>query len=247
MNAAALAGTIVGSLLLPVTGLILLIVGIRKRSAARKQASIGYSPGYPPPPGYLPGYPAAGQPGYGGYPPGYPMPPRPTPPKSAGTGFVVAGMVLLVVGALALVGTLAHAVRHSSRLAIGDCLTNAILTDKPDWRPSSCSNPDAVLQYAANTDSKGDCPDGKRNDSSYLSAEHNGVRMCFAANLLQGQCYASEHDDKTVRQTSCTSGTVRVVKRIDGSTNASACPKRTRALTYTQPKRTYCTERIGSV
>ncbi|KZS67189.1 LppU/SCO3897 family protein [Mycobacterium ostraviense] len=238
MNAAAMAGTIVGSLLLPVTGVILLIAGIRKRSAAREQASIGYSPGYPPP-----AYPAAGQPGYGGYPPGYPMPPQ---PKSAGTGLIVTGIVLLAVGALAVVGTLANAVRHSTRLAIGDCLTNAILTDNPDWRPSSCSNKDAVLQYAANTDSIGNCPDGKRNDSSYLSAEHNGVRMCFAANLLQGQCYASEHDDKTVRQTSCTSGTVRIVKRVDGGTDASACPKRTRALTYTQPKRTYCTERVGS-
>ncbi|VBA49286.1 LppU/SCO3897 family protein [Mycobacterium attenuatum] len=247
MNVAALAGTIVGSLVLPVAGLILLIVGIRKRSTSRRQASIGYPPGYPP----ATGYPGA-QPGYPpppGYPPaaGYPMPPQPVPPKPAGTGLIVTGIVLLVVGALAVVGTLANAVLHSSRLAIGDCLTNSILTDPPDWHPSSCSNSDAVLQYAANADSNGNCPDGKRNDSSYLSAEHNGVRMCFAANLLQGQCYASEHNDKTVRAASCSrTGTVRVVKRIDGSTDASACPKHTRALTYPQPKRTYCTERAGT-
>jgi hypothetical protein len=253
-SAGALVGGILGSIALPVTGLILLIVGIRKRSTARKQGSIGYppgypTPGYPPPPGYPPNYPTPGQPGYAAYPPGggYQMPPpQPPPPKSAGTGFIVTGIVLLAVGALSLVVTLAGAGKHSNRLAIGDCFTNSILSDKPDWHPSSCSNSDAVLQYAANADSNGNCPDGKRDDSSYLSAERAGVRICFAPNLLQGQCYVSEHGDRTARAVSCTtSGAVKVVKRVDDSTDSSACPKHTRAVTYTEPRRVYCTERAG--
>ena len=135
--------------------------------------------------------------------------------------------------------------QRGSSLAIGNCFTNSIASDPPDWTPHGCTDPDAVLEYAANADSNGNCPDGKRDDSAYLSVEHDGVRMCFAPNMLEGRCYASEHGDRSLRNVSCTtSGAVRVVKRVDGSTDAT-CPTRTHAVTYTEPKRTYCAQRAG--
>ena len=252
-SVAALAGRIVGSLILPVAGVILLVVGIRKRSAAGKQAPVGYppanQPGYPPP-GYPPSYQSPGQPGYPPYPPaaGYQMPPPPPRPKPAGTGFIIAGVVLLVLGALGIVGsTLVGGHHEASGPTIGDCYTNAVVSDPPDWSPHSCTDTNAVLQYAADADSSGNCPDGKQASSAYLSVQRQGVRVCFAPNMLEGQCYASEHADKSLRHADCTEPrTIKVVKRVDGSTDKSVCPNHTRAVIYTQPGRTYCTERSGT-
>jgi hypothetical protein len=53
-------GQLIGVLLIPGAGLILLIIGLRKRSTARQQASRGHPPGYSPPLGYPPAYPASG-------------------------------------------------------------------------------------------------------------------------------------------------------------------------------------------
>jgi hypothetical protein len=238
---AYLAGRIMAALVLPTVGVILLVLGIKKRSAARRQVPPGYAPGYPPPPGYPPNYPAPGQLGAPAYPGGYP-PPLPPPAKPAGTGYLVTGVVLLVVGAVAIVLSLVGAASHS-HLSVGDCVTDGILNDKPDWKPSSCTNPDAVLVYAAKADSSGNCPDGKRSDSNYLSVDHEGVRMCFAPNLIEGECYVSDRDAKTIRHASCTTArAIRVVKRVDGSNDASDCPKHSRPVKYTEPKRLYCTE-----
>jgi hypothetical protein len=148
---AGMLGQIAGLLVFPVVGVVLLITGIRKRAAARKQASIpyppGHAPGYPPPPGYQPPpgyppnypgyppnypapghYPTPGQPGYSAYPPvsGYQTPaPQPSRPNSAGTGLIVAGIVCLVLGVFAFIGALSEHARASS-LGMGDCYTNVI-------------------------------------------------------------------------------------------------------------------------
>ncbi|ORX14340.1 hypothetical protein AWC27_20700 [Mycobacterium szulgai] len=248
VDSAALVGRIAGLLVFPAAGLTLLILGLRKRSSSRKQAWTGYPPappGYPPvPQGYPPPYPAA-------YPPPMPMPPMPPmappPRKPGGTGMIVSGAVLLVLGVLTFASIVVTVAARHDRPAIGDCYTNDILNGNGPWKSSSCSNAEAVLQYAANADTAGNCPDGKRNDSSYLSAEHRGVRMCFAPNLLQGQCYVSEHDGKTVRHATCsTAGTIRIAKRVDGTTDTSKCPQHTRAVTYPEPKRLFCAERTGT-
>jgi hypothetical protein len=205
-STAPLAGRIVGALVFPVAGLVLLAIGVRQRSAARKQFKN---------------------------------------PHSAGFGFIAIGVVVLVLGGIGIVGaTLADRQKSSRRPAIGNCFTNAVVKDRPEWTPRRCTDAEAVLLYAANADANGNCPDGKQSNSVYLSLLHDGVRMCFAPNLLVGQCYASERADKSLRHANCTDKhTIRVVKRVDGSTDKSICPKHTRAVIYTQPARTYCTER----
>lgn len=239
---AALAAGIIGALVFAALGVTLLIIGLRSRSRPRGHVPIGYPPGYPP--GYPAGYPPA-PPGYSGYPGGaYPPP----PPRRSGTGLIITGVVLLVVSALGVSGTLALAVGRSSRLAVGDCFTNDIL-DGQRWRSKSCRNPEAVLEYAAKADASGHCPDGKLDSSSYLSVEHDGSRRCFIPNLLVSHCYSSDHNGATIRAVSCAAGgtVVRITTRLDNTVDTSACPSGARTVTFPVPKRTYCSERVGGI
>lgn len=232
MQTAALAAGVVGALICTAIGVTLLIIGLRNRSASRRPI-VGYPPGYP---SAFPGYPG------GGY---APMPP---PPRKSGTSLIVTGVILLVLSALGIVGTTALAAGRSSRLAVGDCFTNEIL-DKQRWRSKSCGNPEAVLEYAAKADASGNCPDGKRDSSSYLSVEHDGSRRCFIPNLLVSHCYSSDHNGETIRAASCGAGgaLVRITKRLDNTVDTSACGPDARTVTFPQPRRTYCSERVGGI
>jgi hypothetical protein len=134
-----------------------------------------------------------------------------------------------------------------SRLAVGDCFSNEIL-DKSRWKSINCRNPEAVLEYAGTTDSSGNCPDGKLDSSGYLSVKHDGSRRCFLPNLLESHCYTSDHNGETIRPVGCAAigKVVRILTRVDGIADTSACPSGSRSVTFPQPKRTYCSERVGS-
>ncbi|MHA7652735.1 hypothetical protein ACX9NE_24175 [Mycobacterium sp. ML4] len=222
---------VAGALVFTAVGLTLLIIGLRSRSAARHQPPVGYPPAYP---GYAGGY---------GPPPWTPQP----PPRSGGA-LIVTGVVLLAVSAIGAIGTVALVAGRSSRLAVGDCFTNEIL-DNQHWKSTNCRKPEAVLEYAATADSNGNCPDGKLDNSSYLSVEHDGSRRCFIPNLLVSQCYSSDHNGETIRVASCGAGgsVVRIIKRLDNTIDTSACPSGTRTVTFPLPKRTYCSERAGGI
>lgn len=231
-GATALAAAGFVALVFAAVGLALLIIGLRRRSAARPRPPIGYPPGYP-----------TGFPGYPGY--YQPMPQR---PRRSGGSLIVTGSVFLTLSALGVVGTVALVAGRSSRLAVGDCFTNEIL-DKRHWKSTSCRNPDAVLEYAAEVDSAGNCPDGRLESSSYLSVEHDGSRRCFIPNLLVDHCYSSDHNGETIRVASCAAGgaVVRIRTRLDDRVDTSACPSGTRTVTFPRPKRTYCSERAGGI
>ncbi|AYE94952.1 hypothetical protein C0J29_09305 [Mycobacterium paragordonae] len=241
MQAAVMAAGVIGALVCTALGVPLLIIGLRNRSARRSQGPIGY------PPGYLPGYPAGYPPAFPGY-PGGGYAPVPQPPRKSGTGLIVTGVVLLALSALGVVGTVALAAGRSSRLAVGDCFTNEIL-DKQRWKSKSCSSPEAVLEYAATADAGGNCPDGKLDSSSYLSVEHDGSRRCFIPNLLVSHCYSSDHNGETIRAVSCGAGgtVVRITTRLDNTVDTSACPSGARTVTFPQPRRTYCSERVAGI
>ena len=241
MQGTALVVGGIGALVFTAVGVTLLIIGLRSRSAARVQAPIGYPPGYPT------GYPAGSPPAFPGY-AGGGYPPMPQPPSKSGGGLIITGVVFLALTAVGIVGTVALAAGLSSRLAVGDCFTNEIL-EKTQWKSKSCRNPEAVLEYAARADSKGNCPDGKLDSSSYLSVEHDGSRRCFIPNLLVSHCYSSDHNGETIRAVSCGAGgaVVRIRTRLDNTVDTSACPSDTRTVTFPQPKRTYCSERVNGI
>lgn len=235
----ALAAAVIGALVFVAVGVTLLIIGLRSRSASLNQPPIipGYPPGYPP---AFPGYPG------GAYQPPYVAAPQ--PPRKSGGGLIITGIVFLALSAVGIVGTVALAAGRSSRLAVGDCFTNDIL-DRQHWKSKSCRNPEAVLEYAARADAGGNCPDGKLDSSSYLSVEHDGSRRCFIPNLLVSHCYSSDHNGETIRAVGCAAGgaVVRITARLDNTVDTSACPTGARTVTFPQPKRTYCSERVGGI
>jgi hypothetical protein len=254
-SVARLVGYIIPTLVCWVAGLGLLIAGLRRRSAARKQPTSG--PGYPPTPGSPPpgdpaqypppGYPSPpGQPGlppYGGY------PQRP-PPKSSGIVMIVIGAVLLVVGVLSIPGLVMYSGGTSSSggasnsgPAVGDCLGDA-----PSGRPDTelkhvdCSSPDAIWQLAAIANDNTACPDGKRDGSIYKLVISGSTTFCLAANFTEGVCYFHDRGQDVYTHEDCSDlrANFKVVKRVDGSTDTSICPPGSRAGSFPQPPRTFC-------
>ena len=187
---------------IPLLGLVLLIVGLNKRSKSKtpppqqypyqqyppQQYSYQQNPAWPPP-GYRP--PQAAYPTPPPPPPGYP------PRKPAGTGFIVAGSILLVFGVLgflAQVGRVATNVAESrsetpEQMKIGDCLTAAgMATRRMVQKPADCADPKAVFELAATGDGAANCPDGKRDSSDYSVLTNDTTTLCFTLNLVEGRC-----------------------------------------------------------
>ncbi len=171
---------------IPLLGLVLLIVGLNKRSKSKtpppqqypyqqyppQQYPYQQNPAWPPPPGY---------------------PPR----KPAGTGLIVAGSILLVFGVLgflAQVGRVATNVAESrsetpEQMKIGDCLTAAgMATRRMVQKPADCADPKAVFELAATGDGAANCPDGKRDSSDYSVLTNDTTTLCFTLNLVEGRC-----------------------------------------------------------
>jgi hypothetical protein len=250
VDTAALAGRLMAVALIciaAIAGLVMLIVGLRRHSASRRQPP-GYPPGpaaySPPPPGYpaQPGQPA--EPGAWGYQSG---PPQPIRPKSSGTALIVIGAVLLVFGCLGIVGQIVATVTKGPHFKAGDCFTNAtVMTGSGDPKPSDCSDPDAVLEYATKTSEDGNCPDGERDNSMYLSKVYDRERYCFASNLIQGECYVPASQQLLDHKDCDAAKAAKVVKRIDGRNDFSECSAGTRSLTYPDPARTYCLRAAAS-
>lgn len=160
-----------------------------------------------------------------------------------GSGPIVFWIVLV-----SLVGAAAACVAKPSRPAVADCFRNEVLDDSA-WKPLACTDPEAVLQYAAVVDSSGNCPDSKGTDSTYLSLDRDGTRLCFILNLFGGHCYASFRNDESLRPVDCEAPgkSIRVVKRVDGKNDESLCPNGTHPVAFPDPKRTYCTESYGAI
>lgn len=215
----------------------------------------GYGPQAPPgsalhpPPTGAPYYPRAGQ---------WP-PPR---PKPRGTGLIVTGAVILTLG---LIGGLVRAAGSSDtsavgsldsintpgrldsagELKVGECVADSDFGEG-DPKPTDCSNPRAVMELASHGGANAACPDGNgRDDTDYTTLFWENATMCFAANLTEGNCYAVNTVDTseapfTYEECADPRAQVKVVRRIDGTTDAAQCPASTKPISYVQPARLYC-------
>ncbi|OBF46182.1 hypothetical protein A5719_01550 [Mycolicibacterium peregrinum] len=294
-SAAESAGYVIGTLFIPGLGLLLLILGLVRRSSSQSKSSgqPGYPPSYPQP-GYPQGYPQPGypqgyqQPGYPpsypqqGYQPGYPQqpgyPPVPpqaygAPPKKSGTALIVIGAILLVLGLLGLAGRMAtRASESTSRsesnsssassssavpgtssnpgssqsgasgdLAVGECITSdQYATAGMDLTPSGCSNPDAIYELVSKGGGSATCPDGKRADSDYSVLMDDSRTYCFILNFEEGECF--NLDDKLASLVECSdpNAVIKIVQRVDGSTDPAVCGSGSRAVAFPEPARVYC-------
>lgn len=274
-------GTVIGTLLIPGLGLLLLILGLVRRSSsgAKPSGQPVYPPGYPQP-GYPQGYPQQGypQPGYPqgypqqGYPqqPGYPpAPPQAygAPPKKSGTAMIVIGAVLLVLGLLGLAGRMASLASESNSssasssssapstssasrssksgasgdLAVGECITSdQYASAGMDLTPAGCSNPEAIYELASKGGGSATCPDGKRADSDYSVLMDKTRTYCFILDIEEGECF--NISDKLIAPVECSDpdASIKIVKRVDGSTDPAVCDSGSNAVAFPEPARLYC-------
>ncbi|BBX06813.1 hypothetical protein [Mycolicibacterium aichiense] len=257
-----LIGELMFTLLIPAVGVLLLVLGLRDRSKARRTQPpypAGYPPpGYPPPgyppPGYAPpSYPPPGYP-----PPGYP--PMPPQRQTAGRGLIIAGSILIAVslaGAVARVadsaGERTAAEKFAPPVKIGQCITGEALGSGAIGTKDiiSCSDPRGVFEVVSAGVQDAKCPDGKRADTNFARWTNDAYAVCFLPNLQTGQCYAAiqgtpsaGHPNRgnTLEPVDCTdtSADFTVVKRTDAA-DFDLCPPGTKQLIWTMPPRTYCT------
>ena len=262
-DVAEVAGRLTFLLGIPLVGLICLIIGLWTRARSRRQPRPAYP--YPPGPptmGYPGPYPPAPYPGtpYPGYPP-Y-LPPQPRAAKSS-TTLIVIGSVVLAIGGLGILGNIAYAASQRSHAKsqtgpsaapqIGQCFT--------DWdvmgqfnkgsTPTDCNDPKATEELVSIGGSTETCPDGRRESSVYDVYFNEQSTLCFAANLKEGQCYMKMDDGKQTHLTPipCDDpryAQIKVLQRINGSTDTSQCPPGSKGISYPAPARTYCIEKAGT-
>ena len=201
-------------------------------------------------------YPRPPYPGFPPY-PGYPPHVAPAPRRASGssTALITIGGVVLALG---IVGNLAAGAsrlakhqQHTS-MRVGECITqmcyrSELFNSSPN---NDCANPTNTYQLAARGGSSASCPDGKRDGSIYDRYTDNSTILCFALNLKQNLCYelGPDPDHLTMDLGAChdtATRQIRVVQRIDDSTNTSDCPEGVKGISYPTPPVVYCLERAG--
>jgi uncharacterized membrane protein YfbV (UPF0208 family) len=244
-GAAYVAGELTFALSIPLIGLLCLLIGLRERRRSRKQPR----PGYPYPPGYPSPYPG---PPYRGYPP-HVAPPRRA--SGSSTALITIGAVVLALGIFANlaagVSGLAKKSRTRAEPQMGQCFTEFdVRVEFHNRSPTDCADPKATYQLVAQGGPTATCPDGQREDSLYEVFTNDSSTLCFAANLKQGQCYMKMDDGKSKKLTpvDCDDlrfAQIRVVQRIDGSTDKTQCPADAKGVSYPIPPRVYCVVAAG--
>jgi hypothetical protein len=124
-SAAEHAGELIAAFGFPIVGLMMLLLGLRRRSQIRSRARMlpppgPYPYGYPPPSGPVnAGYPnPQGPPLPPTYPPAYPPGyPAPRPVGSSGTALIVVGSLLLAFGVFGFLGRAANVVSRTEHAA----------------------------------------------------------------------------------------------------------------------------------
>lgn len=233
-GAAYQAGRLAASISIPAVGLALLIIGLRERSRSRRRPGPGY--------------------------PGDDASPRHA--SGASSALIAIGAVVLAFG---IVGNLAANVaskpdegrQHQSfvvdtTIRVGECITQIDYVAKSfSSRPNNdCAIPANLYELADKGGAYTKCPDGKREDSIYYGYSDEFTNLCFALNLKQDECYLVEGDRNSPRLNvdDCSNarpGEVRVVQRIDGSTEKTQCPPGEKSVSYPVPARVYCLARVG--
>ena len=177
---------------------------------------------------------------------------------TSATTLIIVGVVLLNVGAWGIAGNLVTAYYPSpfdtdKSMRVGQCVDqNTFLARSfSSRRENDCANPANTYELAFKGGSSATCPDGKRDRSIYNRYTDNYAILCFALNLKQGQCYQLANGAETLTMTlsDCRAPRVpqiRVVRRIDGSTDTTRCRPGDRTIAYPAPPRVYCLTPTGS-
>jgi hypothetical protein len=240
-------GELMATAIFPIVGLILLIVGIRQQSRARR-----LPPGYPPAGSYPHSPPQnpseAGSPAPPEYYPGPPAAPRPSRWSIA---LIVVGSLLLAGGLLGILsGAKDLTLQNRSAPAlpgVGQCIAAYNFREHNKIpKAQDCANPDSIFEVVTKGDPSAKCPDGKTDDSDYAFLRDGSTTLCFVLNFVQGRCYTAS--GALFAPTDCDGSAPRfkVVTRVDGSSDTESCPAGTKEIAYQNPARLYCLQPLKS-
>jgi hypothetical protein len=168
------------------------------------------------------------------------------------TGAVILGLSLLGgVGRASMSGSSTDSdlgrLDADNSLTVGQCVADDEFGQGAP-EPIDCSNSIATMELASRGGANADCPDGKgRDDTDYTTLFWEDATMCFAANLIERNCYAVNMESTSEAPfifEACNDprATIKVVQRFDGTTDAAQCPTGTKPIAYPQPARLYCIE-----
>ena len=242
-------------LLFPAIGVLLLVLGLRERSKARR-AQPPYPPGYPgyppyPPPGYAPPPYPVGYP-----PPGYP--PVPPPRPTAGRGLIIAGTILIAISLVSTAVRVANSTGDHKTAEnigppakIGQCITSEAMASGVIGRKDvvECTQPAGVFEVSSTGPGDARCPDGGRDGTDFARWTSDSATLCLMPNLLVGQCYAvvkhpvgDRARTDTIKPVGCTdpSADFQVLERFDKA-DYDLCSPGLHQRIWTMPPRTYCT------
>lgn len=164
-------------------------------------------------------------------------------PPGRGTGFIIVGVLVVLLGASHVLSYLA-AWRTSSlatnELDIGQCITAETYSQGRMGAESvDCNRSDATLQLVSQGESTAPCPDGKRQGGQYPMFTNDTRTQCFILNLSEGQCYAVARAAVPVDCTDPTAN-VKVASRIEGTAEDAACDADAEVMAYPQPPLAFC-------
>jgi len=132
-------------------------------------------------------------------------------------------------------------------LKVGQCVSDKDFGKAGDQTPTDCSDPEATMEVVSVGGANALCPDGKgRSATDYTTLFSDDETICFAANLVEGDCYAvdtsPQSSDAPFTHQDCADSRakIKVVQRFDGQTTASLCAPDTKSVAYDQPARLYC-------
>ena len=154
---------------------------------------------------------------------------------------------LLAVAAIAVAVAGCSAVDNASKsdvakTKVGDCIniTNNASNDT-QGEPIDCSSPKAVYKVFQAFDKQTPCP--TTDYTTYSEKRGTGsTYMCLAPNLKQDSCY-NDVGTSPYKWAECGTkeATVKVIKRIDGTTDEMQCPDETSTFAIVpDPKALFC-------
>jgi len=223
-DSAELLGRLSAMLFLPVLGAVLVIIGLRKRSQARRASSTADR---------LPTDKSSA-----------------TRLLVIGSIVFLFGLFAILASAATRVNESRQGeVRQgetrqvASGLSVGECTTSSdLLAERWDPKPIDCGSEAAKYEVVFVGDGAATCPDGERDRSVYSLRGTSSQTLCFIANFSEGSCYNYEVGAVFASPESCTrpQANMKVERRIDGTTDAAQCPEGSLGLSYPEPPRLFC-------
>jgi hypothetical protein len=76
-----------------------------------------------------------------------------------------------------------------------------------------------------------------------MRLDPKSITMCFVPNQFESRCYGPDQLGLlTLMDCVDSRATLKIVSRVDGSTDESLCPVNSRAFPFVKPPRLYCAE-----